>query len=35
MCWIRFTAEFIGMKSEEPAACPRYLRDHVLEEVRS
>jgi len=35
MCWIRFTAEFIGVKSEEPAECPRYLRDHVLEEVRS
>lgn len=27
--------EFIGVKSEEPAECPRFLRDLVLEEVRS
>ena len=35
MRWIRFTAEFIGVESEKPAECPRYLRDHVLEGVRS
>ena len=35
MPWIRFTAEFIGVESEGPAECPRYLRDHVLEGVRS
>ena len=35
MPWIRFTAEFIGVESEKPAECPRYLRDHVLEGVRS
>ena len=35
MSWIRFTAEFIGVESEKPAECPRYLRDHVLEGVRS
>ena len=35
MRWIRFTAEFIGVESEKPAECPRYLRDRVLEGVRS
>jgi hypothetical protein len=24
--WIRFTAAFIGVESEKPAECPRYLR---------
>jgi hypothetical protein len=26
---------FIGVESEKPAQGPRYLRDHVLERVRS
>ena len=33
--WIRFTAAFVGVKSEKPAECARYLRDHVLEGFRS
>jgi hypothetical protein len=32
---IRFAAELIGVKIEKPAECPWYLRDHVLEGVRS
>jgi hypothetical protein len=35
MRWIRFTAAFMGVESEKPAECPRYMRDHVLEGVRS
>ena len=35
MRWIRFAAELIGSKIEKPAECPWYLRDHVLEGVRS
>ena len=35
MRWVRFTAEFIGVKSEKPAERPRYVRDRDLEEVGS
>jgi hypothetical protein len=35
MRWIRFAAELIGVKIEKPAERPWYLRDHVLEGVRS
>ena len=35
MRWIRFTAAFIGVESEKPGECRRYLREQVLEGVRS
>ena len=35
MRWIRFTAAFVGVKSEKPAECPRYVRDRDLEGVGS
>ena len=35
MLWIRFMAEFIGVKSEKPAECLRYVRDRGVERVES
>ena len=35
MRWIRFTAAFVGVKSEKPAECLRYVRDRSVERVES
>jgi len=29
MRWIQFTAAFVGVKSEKPAECLRYLREGI------
>ena len=34
MRWIRFTAAFVGVKSEKPAECLRYVRDRGVERVQ-
>ena len=35
MRWIRFMAAFVGVKSEKPAECLRYVRDRGVERVES